>query len=41
MVRDNSRVDAKDNKLFANFYNFSMKSLTTAKQRRLLKKNAI
>jgi len=30
-VRDNSRVDAKQNKLFANYYQFSMKSLSQAK----------
>lgn len=40
-VRDNSRVDVKENDMFANFYQFSMKSLTASKQRKLLKYNKI
>ena len=38
-VRDNSRVDAKENDMFKNFYQFSMKSLSVGKQKRLLKHN--
>jgi len=40
-VRDNSRIATKDNKMFANFYQFSMKSFNSAKQRSLMKNNKI
>ena len=40
-VRDNSLIDCKENKLFANFYQFSTPKLPATHEKRLIKRNSI
>ena len=40
-MRDNSKIKIKDNRLFANFYQLSMKSCNQDEQNEILRENVI